>query len=182
MISTAHVFEVQIVYRLCLDNDEMNFWNVENVSFNNLSNMSKKLCQKYHDFFNTWNADQLASHWITDHAINLKFNIKLFYMRTYNMSSTELKTLNNYLNNILIKKWICKFQNFADALIFFILQKSKELHFYVDYHELNVIIIKNCYSLLLINELLDWLNSLTVFSKIDLQNAYHQIHICENDE
>ena len=105
MISTACVFEVQTTYRFYFDdNDEMNFWDVESISFDNLTNMSKKLCQKYHDFFNIQNADQLASHQITDHAIDFKFNIKFSYMHTYNMFSAELKTLNNYLNNILIKK------------------------------------------------------------------------------
>ena len=69
-----------------------------------VTNMFKKLHQKYHDFFNTQNADQLASHQITDHAIDFKSDIKSLYMHTYNMSSTELKTLNNYFNNILVKK------------------------------------------------------------------------------
>ena len=66
--------------------------------------MFKKLCQKYHNFFNTQNADQLASHQIIDHAIDFKFNIKFLYMHMYNMFLTELKTLNNYLNNTLVKK------------------------------------------------------------------------------
>ena len=105
LVSITHVFEVWTAYRSCLDNDnETNFWNVKNTSLNDLINVSKKLCQKYHDFFNTWNADQLASHQITDHAIDLKFNTEFLYMCMYNMFSAELKTLNNYLNNILIKK------------------------------------------------------------------------------
>jgi len=183
MISTACIFEVWTTYRSCLDNDdETDFWNVKNTSSDNLTNVSKKLCQKYHNFFNIWNADQLASHWVTDHAIDLKLNIKLSYMHTYNMFSAELKTLNNYLNDILIKKWIHKFQSFADTLILFISWKSEKLHLYVDYHELNVIIIKNHYLLALTSELLDWLSSSTVFSKINLQNIYHKIHICQNNE
>ena len=42
--------------------------------------------------------------------------------------------------------------------------------------------IKNHYSLSLINKLLDWLNNFVVFSKINLQNTYHYIHIHEEDE
>ena len=103
-------------------------------------------------------------------------------MCTYNMFLTELKTLNNYLNNILTKKWIHKSQNFADTFIFFIFQKSEELHLCVDYCELNIIIIKNCYFLSLTSELLDQLSSSTVFSKINLWNVYHKICICQNDE
>ena len=43
-------------------------------------------------------------------------------------------------------------------------------------------IVKNHYSLPLINKLLDQLDSFIVFSKINLQNAYHQIHIHEEDK
>ena len=155
MISTAHVFKVQTAYRSYFDDDEADFWDDDSSISDDLINVFKKLHQKYCDFFNTWNADQLASHQITDHVIDLKSNIKFLYMHTYNMFLTELKTLNNYFNDTLVKKWICKFQNFADALIFFIFQKSEELCFCVDYCELNVIIIKNCYSLLLTSKLLD---------------------------
>ena len=160
----------------------MNFWNVKSISSDNFTNVSKKLCQKYHNFFNIWNADQLASHWVTDHVIDFKLNTEFLYMCMYNMFLTELKILNNYLNNILVKKWICKFQNSADILIFFIFQKNKELCFYVNYHELNIIIIKNHYFLSLINELLDQLNDSTIFSKINLQNIYHKIHICQDNK
>ncbi len=45
--------------------------------------------------------------------------------------------------------------SFADALILFISWKSEELCLCVNYYKLNVIIIKNCYSLLLTNKLLD---------------------------
>ena len=103
-------------------------------------------------------------------------------MHTYNMFSAELKTLDNYLNDILVKKWIHKFQSLADALIFFVFWKNKELCLCIDYYELNVIIIKNHYSLSLASKLLDWLSSLTVFLKIDLWNIYYQIHIYKDNE
>ena len=60
MTSIAHVFSIQTVYRFCLDDDEADFWNDDNDISDNLINVSKKLCQKYHDFFNIWKADQLA--------------------------------------------------------------------------------------------------------------------------
>ena len=103
-------------------------------------------------------------------------------MCMYNMFLTELKTLNNYFNDILAKKWIHKFQSFIDMFILFVFWKSDKLHLCINYHELNVIIIKNHYLLPLASKLLDWLDSSTVFSKIDLQNIYHQIHIHKNDE
>ena len=66
--------------------------------------MFKKLHSKYHDFFNIQKTDQLASHQIINHAIELKSDTESSYMCTYNMSSAELKTLKNYINNFLIKE------------------------------------------------------------------------------
>ena len=62
IISTVHIFEVWTAYRSCLDNNnnKVNFWNVKSISLNDFTNMSKKLCQKYYNFFNIWNADWLA--------------------------------------------------------------------------------------------------------------------------
>ncbi len=75
------------------------------------------------------------------------------------MSLTELKTLNNYLNDALVKKWICESQSSANMFILFISKKSDELHLCINYYKLNIIIIKNCYSLSLANKLLNQLNS-----------------------
>ena len=134
------------------------------------------------NFFNIWNADWLASYWVIDHVIDLKSDIEFLYMCMYNMFLMKLKTLNNYLNNILVKEWICESQSSADTFILFVFWKSEELCLCIDYHELNVIIIKNYYLLSLTSKLLDWLNNLIIFSKIDLWNIYHQIHIHEDDE
>ena len=169
LVSITHIFEVWTAYRSCLDsNNETDLWKDNCNISNNLTNMSKKLCSKYHDFFNIQKADQLASHQIINHAIELKSDTEFSYMHTYNMSSAELKTLKNYINNSLVKKWIHKFQSFADTSILFILKKSNKLHFCIDYHKLNVIIIKNCYSLSLISKLLDWIDSSSMFLKINL--------------
>ena len=100
-------------------------------------------------------------------------------MHMYNMSLAKLKTSDNYINNTLAKRWICKFQSLASTSILFILKKSSELHLYINYYKLNVIIIKNYYSLLLASELLDQLNSSVIFSKINLQNIYYRIQIRE---
>ncbi len=154
LISITHIFEVWTAYRSCLNNDN-NFWNDKSNFFNNFINMLKKLHQKYYDFFNIQNVNQLISHQIIDHVIYFKSDIKSSYMHIYNMFSIELKTLNHYFNNILIKKWIHKFQNFINTLIFFIFWKSNKLYLCINYHELNVIIIKNHYFLLLTSKLLD---------------------------
>ena len=148
----------------------------------NLVNVFEKLCLKYRNFFDVDKAEQQSSHWLTDHVIELKPGFKLLYMQIYNMFLTELKALDEYLIKVLIKDWIQEFKSSADTSVLFILRKSNKLQFCIDYHALNVMTIKNCYLLSLINKLLDQLDSFVVFSKINLQNTYHHIHICKENE
>lgn len=51
----------------------------------------------------------------------------------------------------------------------------------VDYHALNQVTIKNKYPLPFFDALFDQLRSAKLFSKIDVQSGYHQIHIKEED-
>jgi hypothetical protein len=51
----------------------------------------------------------------------------------------------------------------------------------VDYRPLNEVTIKNKYSLLRIEDLFDQMKRASVFSKIDLKSAYHQLKIWESD-
>ena len=52
----------------------------------------------------------------------------------------------------------------------------------VDCHRLNAVMQKDWYLLLCINDLLEHLRKASIFTKIDLQNAYHLLHIKEGDE
>nr|GEV42687.1 putative reverse transcriptase domain-containing protein [Tanacetum cinerariifolium] len=47
--------------------------------------------------------------------------------------------------------------------------------------DLNIVIVKNCYLLLRIDDLFDQLQGLQFFSKIDIRSGYHQLRAHEND-
>ena len=152
------------------------------ITDDSLVNISEKLCLKYRNFFDVDKAEQQSSYQLINHVIELKSDFKSFYMQIYNMFSAEFKAFDEYLIKVLIKNWIQEFKNSADTSVFFILRKSDKFWFCVDYHVLNVMMIKNCYSLLLINKLLDWLDNFVMFSKIDLWNIYHCICIHEKNK
>ena len=124
IISAARVFEVCTTYQPAASDD--NLWKNEDNS-DDLSNVSIWLCKRYWDFFNTHNADQLVSHQTTDHAIELQPGFKSSYMHIYNMFPAELKALDDYINDALIKSWICESQSSADTSILFVFQKNEEL-------------------------------------------------------
>ena len=70
----------------------------------------------------------------------------------------------------------------AEALILFVLKKDNNLRLYVDYRELNKIIIKNRYLLSLVNKILNRLNNIKYFIKLNLKNIYYYIRIRKNNE
>ena len=56
-------------------------------------------------------------------------------------------------------------------------KKNNELRFYIDYRDLNAIIIKNRYLLFLIFETLNRLCELKIFIKLNLKNVYYKFRI-----
>ncbi|GJY66173.1 putative reverse transcriptase domain-containing protein [Tanacetum coccineum] len=51
----------------------------------------------------------------------------------------------------------------------------------IDYRKLNKLTVKNRYPLLRIDDLFDQLQGSSVYSKIDLRSAYHQLRVCDED-
>jgi len=136
---------------------------------------------RYADVFSEENADKLSSHQDHDHVIETERH-ELLYDSLYNLSETELQVLREYLDNILVKKWIQHFISSAEASVLFVLKNEESLYLCVDYRDLNKITIKNCHSLLLISETLNWLSEVKMFIKLDLKNAYHCIRIKKDNE
>jgi hypothetical protein len=93
-----------------------------------------------------------------------------------------LKDLKEYLNKNLKREYIQHFINPTETPILFILKKDENLRLYVDYRDLNKIIIKNRHSLSLIGETLDRLNGAAIYTKLDLKKVYYRIRIKKGDE
>jgi len=68
---------------------------------------------------------------------------------------------------------IYKFINLVNILILFVLKSNNCLRLYIDYCNLNIIIIKNKYSLFLIEKTLDCLVNIIYFTKLDLKTIYY---------
>jgi hypothetical protein len=145
---------------------------------------SKEILEKYKDFVNVFdkiNADKLFEHDSQDHAINTKS--KMFSFESiYNLSMIKLELFKEYLDEFLTKEFIVFFSSFIDASILFVKKSKNDLRFCVNYKELNVITIKNRYSISLINQLLNRFNDVKKFTKLNIQTTYNFIRIKKEDE
>lgn len=70
----------------------------------------------------------------------------------------------------------------VSAGVFFVEKKDKTLRPCIDYRGLNKITVKNKYSLPLLTSAFEFLQGVTIFSKLDLRNAYNLVRIREGDE
>ena len=98
------------------------------------------------------------------------------------MSQDELKVLQKYLNDHLFKGFIQVSSSSAAALILFVHKSEGGLRFCVNYWGLNVITVKNRYSLPLIKETLDCLCNVIVYIKLDIIAAFNCLRIAEGEE
>ena len=86
--------------------------------------------------------------------------------------------LEKYLKNSYIK-----FSNlFASTFILFIKKKNDSLKLYVNYKNLNKIIVKNRYLLSLIEKNLDKLEKVKIYTQFDLIAIYYRIRIKKSDK
>ncbi|GJW55190.1 putative reverse transcriptase domain-containing protein [Tanacetum coccineum] len=67
------------------------------------------------------------------------------------------------------------------APILFVKKKDGSMRMYIDYRELNKVMMKNVYPLPRIDDLFDQLQGARWFSKIDLRSGYHQLKVREGD-
>ncbi len=98
------------------------------------------------------------------------------------MSRDEILELHRYLNENLSKDFIqvSHFQMIISVL--FINKFEEELCFCINYQDLNIITVKNWYSLSLISEMLNHLSRAKIFIKLNIISAFNRLQIKEEDE
>jgi hypothetical protein len=101
--------------------------------------------------------------------------------RSYKMTPKELAKLKVQLNELLDKGYIRPSSSPWGCSTLFVKKKDQSLRLCVDYQPLNVVTMKNKYSLPHIGILFDQLTGAKVFSKVDLCSGYHQIKIHPED-
>jgi len=139
--------------------------------------------QKYKILFEK-ESDQktLLKHQSWNHKIKLVDDKKLTKQFIYSLLTEKLNALWQYLKENMQKEFIRELQSSAEYSILFVLKSNESLRLCVNYKALNNITIKNSYSLSLIAELQNRLQSAQWFTKFNILEAFNWIWIKEENE
>jgi len=143
------------------------------------------LLLEYHDFLDVFSCELmniLPERRFYDHKIQLQKGKTSIFESLYDMSQDELRVLKKYLKNNLIKDFIQVSSFLAISLILFVKKSSEELRFCVNYRSLNVMTVKNRYSLPLIREILDRLTKVKYYIKLDIIAVFNKLRMTYEDE
>ncbi|KAF8673092.1 hypothetical protein RHS04_07686, partial [Rhizoctonia solani] len=148
-----------------------NIWLVGAAQFSNPAASTPKDCKRkirsslpepYWDFalvFDPVKVDTLPPRRPYNMKIDLEDSKTLPLGPIYLLTQNERAALANYIDKNLAKGFICCSTSLAASPILFVKRKSSKLCLCVDYQGLNAITKRNCYPLLLISDLLDWVNA-----------------------
>ncbi len=153
-----------------------------NENNNKINNEISSQYVAFQDIFLEIKAHKFLKHDFHDYVIEILSNRDFFFDFIYNLLTTKLKILKNYIDEYIKKKFIIKFVSSAKIFILFVKKTNDKLRLCVNYKELNEIIIKNQYSLFFINENLNKLFEAKIFIKLNVKNVFHRIRIREKNE
>ncbi len=130
--------------------------------------------------------DQLFSHCLYDHKIELIDEKTSFWSHLYHMFDYKLQKMKNYLIKHLNKDFISFSSASYASLILFVEKKDDSLCFCINYRKLNALIKRNHYLLSLIDETfthiqdskyLTWLNIIVIFNKLHMHSSNKDLTI-----
>lgn len=145
-------------------------------------NLVPEQYREFWDVFDVVEAGRLPAHQRWDHAIEIEEGKSPPFGPIYPLAEQELAALRDYIKEATEKGWIRPSSSSAGAPILFVPKKGGQLRLCVDYRGLNKVTQKDRTPLPLMHEILDRLSSSTVYTKLDLKDAYHRLRIREGDE
>ncbi len=147
----------------------------------NLSNVPEEYLD-LKEVFSKSRAASLPPHRPYDCAIDLVPGMSPPKGRLYSLSVPEREAMEKYISDSLTAGFICPSSSPAGAGFFFVAKKDGSLRPCIDYRGLNNITVKNTYPLPLMSSAFERLQGASIFTKLDLRNAYHLVRIREGDE
>ena len=123
----------------------------------------------------------MPPEWQVEFHIDLVPGVAPIAKAPYRLVSPKIQELSTQLQKLLERRFICSSSSLWGAPILFVKKKEGSHKMYIDYTELNKLMVEHSYLLLRIDDLFDQLQGTSWFSKIDLQSRYHQMRIRAKD-
>ncbi len=98
------------------------------------------------------------------------------------MSSHKLQKIKEYLEENLKKKFITLSKASFASSILFVEKKDDSLRFCMNYQKLNALIKRNRYSILLIDEVLAWIQDSKYLTQLDIIIAFNKLRMSSESE
>src|ERR1700742_1411259 len=137
---------------------------------------------KFADVFDKVKADTLAEHRPYDLKIDIEEGAEPPLARLYPLSPKELEALRKFLDENLANGFISPSNSPHGAPVLFAPKKNGALRLCVDFRGLSKITRKDRYPLPLLTDLLDAPGKAKIYTKIDLQHAFHLVRIAAGHE
>ncbi len=150
-----------------------------------LKEVKAKLSSKYHDYLDMFDramTDQLFSHRLYDHKIELINKKTSSRSHFYHMSDYKLQKMKNYLIKYLNKDFISSSSASYVLLILFIEKKDNSLRFCIDYRKLNALIKRNRYFLSLIDETFTRIQESKYLTRLNIIVTFNKLRMHSDSE
>ena len=162
------------IYQICIENAENQDDTVQ-------VEISKSYCDLA-EVFSESKTNSLFLHCKQNHVIDLINEWISSFNFIYNSSEKKLTKFWKYLNENLENDFIWFSQFSAKTSMLFAFKPDDKLQLCVNYCELNAVITKNHYSLFLIEKIMNCVNKIKIFTKINIKNVYYWIWIHKDDK
>ena len=146
-----------------------------------LSEDIHKLVDEYKDVFPHTLPSELPPERSVAHAIPLVEGARPVSQRGYRLSRLEEQEVQSQIKDLMGQGLIQHSQSPYGSPILFVKKKDGGLRMCVDFRALNKMTVRNSYPLPRIDDLFDELRNAQVFSCLDLQQAYHQVRLRDDD-
>ena len=125
--------------------------------------------------------DGLPPSRAVEHAITLKPDIAVPVRPYYRMSMPEQLELKRQLQELQQKGWIEPAVSSFGAGVLLVKKKDGTMRLCVDYRALNKATVKDVFPLPRVDDVFDQMKNAKFFSKLDMQQGYHQMRVKPDD-
>ena len=169
----AHAEEVSSKNATCADDIQ-----VEQAE---LASDIKTLVNEYKSVFPAEVPGGLPPRRRISHAIPMQPGVTPVAQRGRRLSYAQEQEMLKQVKDLMSKGWIDTSASPWGSPILFVKKKDGGMRMCVDYRAVNKLTTRNSYPLPRIDDMLDKLSGSSIFTCLDLQQAYHQVRLNEED-